>query len=278
MFPFAPAFMPMQRAHLPGALALSVDAGWPHRRDDWELVLGISKGCVALVGDKVVATALVTPFGNAAMVNLVVVDRPLRGRGLGREIMTRAMTTLDPDSWHLVATEEGLPLYEKLGFRPCGEVAQHQGIAGAITPHGGAVWARPADLPAIIELDRKASKMDRGSLYRTLSHQARFAVLRISAGIAGFAAVRPFGKGHVIGPVVAGSDGQAQDLISLLMAEHAGKFLRVDTGTHTGLGPWLAACGLPEIAHGRLMQMGEAPAPDRAGAPRTFALASQALG
>ena len=270
--------MPMQTSHLTEAMRLSGDAGWPHRREDWEFVCAISRGFVALVGERVVATALATPFGNAAMVNLVIVDPPLRGRGLGREIMTRAMATLDPGSWHLVATEEGLPLYEKLGFRTVGRIAQHQGVIDVTDPAGDAVWATPADLPALIEMDREATMMDRTSLFLALARQARFTVLRGPVGIAGFAAVRPFGKGRVIGPVVAGSLSEAQELISLVMSDHAGEFLRIDTAADTGLGPWLGACGLPETGHGLIMQKGAAPGPGKINTPMVFALASQALG
>ena len=41
-------FASMQPAHLPGAMRLSADAGWPHREEDWRLVLDISRGFAAL--------------------------------------------------------------------------------------------------------------------------------------------------------------------------------------------------------------------------------------
>ena len=41
-------FAAMQPAHLPGAMRLSADAGWPHREEDWRLVLDISRGFAAL--------------------------------------------------------------------------------------------------------------------------------------------------------------------------------------------------------------------------------------
>ena len=41
-------FAAMQPAHLAGAVSLSVDVGWPHRNEDWRLVLGISHGLVVL--------------------------------------------------------------------------------------------------------------------------------------------------------------------------------------------------------------------------------------
>ncbi len=34
--------------HLDGAVRLSREAGWPHRLEDWQVVLDVSKGVVAL--------------------------------------------------------------------------------------------------------------------------------------------------------------------------------------------------------------------------------------
>ena len=69
----------------------------------------------------------------------------------------------------------------------------------------------------------------------------------------------------------------------MVMSGHAGQFLRVDTRTATGIGPWLDACGLPETGNGHLMQKGFVPVRGQAGAPmiqapNIFAWASQALG
>ena len=270
-------FAAMQPAHLPGAMRLSADAGWPHREEDWRLVLDISRGFAALQEGEVVATALATPFGDAAMVNMVIVDASLRRMGIARAMMERVMAAANPASWHLVATDAGLPLYEAFGFRRTGEIAQHQGIVAAVRPSGEACWGTPADLEAIIGLDRAASGMDRAPMYSALSKAARIAVLRHSDGIAGHALVRDFGNGKVVGPVVASSVGAAQSLISFAMSEHAGAFLRVDTGRHTGLGAWLAQCGLPEAGRGIVMRAGTG-ASGPAGPVSVFALAAQALG
>ena len=136
-------FAAMQPAHLPGAMRLSADAGWPHREEDWRLVLDISRGFAALQEGEVVATALATPFGDAAMVNMVIVDASLRRMGIARAMMERVMAAANPASWHLVATDAGLPLYEAFGFRRTGEIAQHQGIVATVRPSGEACWGTP---------------------------------------------------------------------------------------------------------------------------------------
>ena len=271
-------FAAMQPAHLAGAVRLSADVGWPHRKEDWRLVLGISHGFVALQEGEGVATALATPFGNAAMVNMVIVDAPLRGMGVARAMMERVMAAADPASWHLVATDAGLPLYEAFGFRRTGKVMRYQGLVADVRPSGDACWGSASDFAAIINLDRAACGMDRASLYGALYKEARLAVLRHSGGIVGHAFVRDFGLGRVVGPVVAATADEAQVLISFIMSEHAGAFLRVDTRSGTGLGAWLEQNGLSADTVGGLVMQAGTVTSVPTGPVSVFALASQALG
>ncbi len=276
--PMSLTFAAMQPEHLPGAVRLSADAGWPHREEDWRLILDISQGFVAVQEGEVVATALATPFGNAAMVNMVIVDASLRRKGIARVMMERVMAVADPASWHLVATDAGLPLYEAFGFRRTGKIVRYQGNVADVRSSGDACWGSTSDLAAVIRLDKAASGMDRAAMYSALSKEARIAVLRRSDGIVGHAFVRDFGRGRVVGPVVASSVGAAQSLISFIMSEDAGALLRVDTGVHTGLGAWLERNGLSaDTAGGIVMQAGTV-ASRPTGPVSVFALAAQALG
>ena len=271
-------FATMQPEHLPGAVRLSADAGWPHREEDWRLILDISHGFVAVQEGEVVATALATPFGNAAMVNMVIVDASLRRKGIARAMMERVMAVADPASWHLVATDAGLPLYEAFGFSRTGKIVRYQGNVADVRSSGDACWGSTSDLAAVIRLDKAASGMDRAAMYSALSKVARIAVLRRSDGIVGHAFVRDFGRGRVVGPVVASSVGAAQSLISFIMSEDAGALLRVDTGVHTGLGAWLERNGLSADAAGGIVMQAGTVASGPTGPVSVFALAAQALG
>ena len=276
--PMSLTFAAMQPEHLPGAVRLSADAGWPHREEDWRLVLDISHGFVAVQEGEVVATALATPFGNAAMVNMVIVDASLRRKGIARAMMERVMAVADPASWHLVATDAGLPLYEAFGFSRTGKIVRYQGNVADVRSSGDACWGSSSDLAAVIRLDKAASGMDRAAMYSALSKVARIAVLRRSDGIVGHAFVRDFGRGRVVGPVVASSVGAAQSLISFIMSEDAGALLRVDTGVHTGLGAWLERNGLSADAAGGIVMQAGTVASGPTGPVSVFALAAQALG
>jgi GNAT superfamily N-acetyltransferase len=268
----------METGHLDGAVLLSREAGWPHRREDWELVLSVSEGIVALQDGRVVATTIITPFGSdAAAINMVIVDSAMRGRGLGRRLMDAALEKTGTRSCRLVATKEGLPLYEKLGFVAVGEIIQHQGKALKVAAPATISWARDDDYEKICLLDRAACRLDRSKLMSILRHTAQFAVIREKGEVKAFAGLRPFGRGLVIGPVVASSRQQAKDLIQFMLAHHEGDFVRLDTELSTGLDPWLVERGLDHVGGGILMQRG--PKVERAEAPyRTYALVNQALG
>lgn len=264
--------------HLDGAVALSSQAGWPHRWEDWAMTLALSTGFVALEGERVVGTTLVTRYGDAAAtINMVIVDAAMRGRGIGRKLMDLAPQETEGGECRLVATREGLPLYEKLGFRAIGQIVQHQGTPSEALAGKGVEWGTADDVAALVALDLSACGMDRAGLIRLLCEQARIAILRREGTPVGFAALRTFGRGKVAGPVVAETADDAHNLLALLFATSPGVLLRVDTSESSGLSPWLAARGLANVVGGIAMCRGGTAARP---APRaqTFALASQALG
>ncbi|NEI00088.1 GNAT family N-acetyltransferase [Rhizobium leguminosarum] len=270
--------VPFGPDHLEAAVALSRQAGWPHRTEDWQLALGLSDGMVAVEDGKVLGTVLVTPYKeDCATINMVIVDETMRGRGLGRKLMDAALLIAGDRPLRLVATTAGLPLYQKLGFHETGTVAQHQGLAGDIAASAETQAATDADLPAIVALDRLAFGADREGLLSYFAGIGAFAVIRRDGHVSGFACLRPFGRGEVIGPVVAADLGQARKLIEHFIARRPGRFLRVDTTDETGLSPWLAEQGLAHVGGGITMKK---PLVRDTADPTatTFALASQALG
>lgn len=263
--------------HLEGALRLSRQAGWPHRLEDWRMALSLSDGVAAVDGaGEVVGTVFVTPFKtDAATINMVIVDEAMRGQGLGRKLMDAAFRLAGNRPLRLIATAEGLPLYEKLGFRETGTIRQHQGVVGEIPSPAGVEPASLADVPAIIALDRVACDADRERLIVSLAIAGTFAVLRRNGRIEAFAAVRSFGRGEVIGPVVAPTLQDAKTLVAHSIAERSGRFLRVDTADH-GLADWLTGQGLAHVGGG--IAMARPLQPRATPAVTTFALANQAFG
>lgn len=269
------AFMP---GHLAEALALSQQARWPHRREDWALLLGISKGWVALEAGRVVGTAMMTPLGaTGGAINMVIVSEAMRGRGIGRRLFAATLEAAGTRRLRLTATPDGEPLYRSLGFKPFGHIFQRQGTLGPVPPTPGAEDATDDDFASIIALDRAAFGEDRSVLVQALRKVGRFAVIRRDGAVAAFACLRDFGRGKLIGPVVAPTTPDAQRLISHLAAGSEGSFMRLDIAADTGLDEWLTGLGLPQTDTGLVMWT-EAPSLRPPDAARTMGLASQALG
>lgn len=270
----------MTPGHLEGAVELSRQVRWPHRREDWELVQSVSRGIVALEEERVVATIMMTPYGDdAATINMVIVGAAMRGRGLGRKLMQEALAKAGERTCCLVATREGLPLYEKLGFVTTGEIVQHQGEALPVSAPPRVSWAESGDLARLGVLDRQAFGHDRSALMKLLRERAKFAVIRDEGDTKAFSAIRPFGRGLVIGPVVARNGTEAKALIDFLLAHYRGKFVRVDTDVSTDLAEWLTGRGLVHVGGGITMRRSMASNKESKPAHhRTYALVSQALG
>ncbi|TWF59275.1 GNAT family N-acetyltransferase [Neorhizobium alkalisoli] len=264
--------------HLDGAVHLSREAGWPHRAEDWQVARHLSQGVVAVDDTgKVVGTALMTPYGkDCATINMVIVDASLRGRGVGRRLMDEALSLGGERPLRLIATADGLPLYEKLGFREIGRVFQHQGTVGALAAPARTEAATAADLSEITTMDQNAFGADRSSLMAKLAEIGEFAVIRRDGRIAGFACIRNFGRGEVVGPVVATSLDDAKALVAHFMSSRVGAFLRLDTG-NAELGAWLSEHSLAHVGGGVAMARPATAAPTIS-TFTTFALANQALG
>lgn len=262
--------VPFCAEHLPGALALSQAAGWPHRIEDWQLGLTVSQGVVGVAHGQVVATGLCSFHGPVATLNMIIVDAAMRGCGLGGRVMKAIMALAGDREMRLVATDAGFPLYRKQGFVPSGRILQLQGLARAERPERP-VSAGPADIAILQKMDRDASGMDRAGL---LSRIAEMGETLTTKG--GFALLRPFGLGHVLGPVVADDKAAARALIAASATHLSGRFLRMDLPEDQGLAAYAEALGLSVAGSGTAMV--HSPRPRPATGLQSYALISQALG
>lgn len=275
---------PMQPADIAAARALSQAQGWPHTEADWAVHLALGEGRVATLRDgNIIGTLICWAWGSeTGTLGLIIVDPHYQGRGIGRRLMSDAMSNFGERKLQLVSTKAGMGLYLRSGFQPVGQILQLQGQPGELQQPlmEPRLKLRPIaaeDLHTLISLDKAATGMDRTRLLRHLSLEASGYLLERDHHTVAFAMQRRSGKGTTIGPVIARDQSDVKLLLCKLLTGNPG-FYRIDVPREAGaLVRWLQAGGLREVDSGTLMQ--NSPISLARAAPlHRYALASQALG
>ncbi|RRI02053.1 N-acetyltransferase [Mesorhizobium tamadayense] len=270
--------------------AHSLAVGWPHRAEDWQFLRESGHGFVALdeIG-RVLGSAMWFAHGaDFATVGMVITSPRLQTLGAGQWLMKRVFEKVAGRDLRLNATRAARRLYLSLDFQPEKTVYQCQGIARAETMGGlaetrGDIRALHAsDIPAAIALDAAGFGVRREALIEKLfAHSAAYGLFK-GDRLNAFALCRPFGRGHVVGPVVAGSDADAVAVVRPHVVDHSGSFLRIDTHMDSGeFAAFVSHSGMPVFDTVLTMSRGKRLADfvvAGAATPTTYALASQTLG
>ena len=272
---------PMTSPDIATAIVLSREQAWPHREEDWALFLEAGEGIVAERAGRVLGTVMAWRYGeDFATVGMVIVAGDAQGQGVGRTLMEAMLDRLAGRTVVLNATAAGLPLYEKLGFVATGVIHQHQAIApGVATAEGipaGRVRTVDRSDDGLGDLYSRASGMDRTALFARLAANAHTVVLTRDHQRVGFAQVRRFGQGWLVGPVVAPDLGGAKALVLHGLYTSAGTFCRLDVTGDSGLSEWLEDIGFPRVDSVKTMVRGRSP--DHDPGLSVHAIAAQALG
>ncbi|WFP66052.1 MULTISPECIES: GNAT family N-acetyltransferase [unclassified Mesorhizobium] len=270
--------------------AHSLSVGWPHRAEDWQFLRESGHGFVALdeIG-RVLGSAMWFEHGPGfATIGMVITSPRLQTLGAAQWLMKRVFDKIPGRDLRLNATRAARRLYLSLDFQPEKAVYQCQGIARMPTT-GSSAEARgdirtldAGDVTAAIALDAAGFGVRRSALIEKLfAHSAGYGVFDGNK-LTAFALCRPFGRGHVVGPVVAESDADAVAIVRPHIADHSGSFLRVDTHMDNGeFAAFLSHAGMPVFDTVLTMSLGKRFADFSNGGsarPRTYALASQTLG
>lgn len=273
------ALVPFAEAHVEGALKLSQEMAWPYRREDWAFALQLGHGFVLQRAGAVIGTALWWAYGGTrASAGMIIVARSAQGRGYGARLMDALLAAAHPRTIALNSTAEGLALYERRGFVRVGVIHQHQGIPEQRrAPRSpGLVRAMAAsDVEAIAQLDLEATGWERRQMLHRLARIGDGHVLLRGGTPRGYAISRLFGRGHVIGPVVAENPADARALIEAALARLGRAFVRIDTSATSRIGAWLEDIGLQRVGDATTMVLGAQIA--SGGPARMFALANQSF-
>ncbi|MDG2406905.1 MAG: GNAT family N-acetyltransferase [Paracoccaceae bacterium] len=262
---------------------LCVAVNWPHRPHDVDLLLALGHGFVArdTIGRPLGAGMWFDYENDAAMIGMMMTHPKLQAGGLGREILAKIEATLAERHLRLNATGSAWRLYRSVGFRETGSVVQYQGIVrsdvGVVSTPEARI-ATHTDLPAITMLDKALFGTERAQVLAQLFEASQVHVTMSAGQITGFAMCRPFGRGDLIGPLVAACEDDAVTLARGFLQTHSGRFVRLDADArHKALGGFLNAAGLKNYDTVVAMTRGTHFGPE-ASDTQVYALASQALG
>lgn len=268
--------------------ALSIAVGWPHRAEDWQYLRELGHGLVALdeIG-RVMASTMWFPHGeHFATFGMLITSPRLQANGTAKWLMQRVLAECPGMSFRLNATRAARRLYRSLDFVAQQTVFQCQGEAVS-PPHSEPTpgleprMLQREELEAVIAFDAPAFAVPRPLHLAHLFESSVCYGLYQGDRLRAYSMSRSFGRGHVVGPIVAFSEDDAIAVARPHVAAHAGSFLRLDTHFDTGaFARFVQQCGLPIYDTVTTMTRGEGAGygTRHAGGQTAFALASQSMG
>ncbi|HGH7179439.1 GNAT family N-acetyltransferase [Bacillus cereus] len=218
-------------------VALSSYIGWDYNREEVEAILnsGIVYG-VWNEREKLIASAAIILYeGTLVSIGMVIVHPDYKGRGIGKAIMNSCMNSVSARTpIMLIATDEGKPLYEKLGFRAVSYVSKYICNSYNATDHcvGNDDYMmnyEEGDLEEIIKIDEYAFGTNRKAFLkkRIIQSEQCIVVKGKEQKVLGYGLSVQTPENRIIGPVVAKNDEMAIDIVHYLAKGNNGK-LRMD--------------------------------------------------
>jgi GNAT superfamily N-acetyltransferase len=206
------------------AVHLSTQADWNHSLADWRRLVRLWPGQV-LVGDidgRVVASGSLATYpaaqGMLGWIGLVLVDPAFRRRGLGVRIVRAVLDLadrLDVAVLGLDASDQGRPIYERLGFECRSGINRWSGrarIRNTSPPMAEEDW-RP-----LLDLDRLACGAKRAALLHNLAAGGASFVRRTRDDrLTGYGVLRPGRRAWHVGPLVADNPASAASILDDLL-------------------------------------------------------------
>ncbi|OUB29932.1 GNAT family N-acetyltransferase [Bacillus thuringiensis serovar yunnanensis] len=227
----------LRKEQIGDIVALSSYIGWDYNREEIETVF--NSGIVYGVWNErkeFIASAAIILYGEAlASIGMVIVHPDYKGRGIGRVITNSCMNSVSAQTpIMLIATDEGKPLYEKLGFRVVSYVSKY--ICNSYNAKDYCVRNEDyvmnyeeGDLEKIIKIDEYAFGTNRKEFLkkRIMQSEQCVVVKDTKENVVGYGISIQTPENKIIGPVVAKNNAMAMRIVHDLARGHNGK-LRMD--------------------------------------------------
>ncbi|MCU5461897.1 MULTISPECIES: GNAT family N-acetyltransferase [Bacillus cereus group] len=218
-------------------VALSSYIGWDYNREEIETIFdsGIVYGAWNERENLIASAAIILYGEKLASIGMVIVHPDYKGRGIGKAITNLCIKSVSVQTpIMLIATDEGKPLYEKLGFRVVSYVSKY--ICNSYNVNDYCVGNEDymmnyeeCDLEEIIKLDECAFGTNREEFLtkRMMQSEQCIVVKDKEQNVLGYGLSIQTPENKIIGPVVARDDAMAMRIVHYLARGHHGK-LRMD--------------------------------------------------
>lgn len=220
-----------------GLIDLSASVGWDYDENEVGTVMSSGKifGHKTAEGEIVSSAAIIQYDNNLASIGMVIVNKKFRGLGLGKEATQNCIDVTSIDTTiMLIATEEGKPLYNTMGFITVDCV--HKYLCDNYTStkpfHNSGINIvdfSENDFTEIVRLDESAFGDKRSNfLHNRINQSEQCLVVRDNKeNIIGYGISILGPINLILGPIVAPDSQTAALLLDRLAVNHQGK-LRID--------------------------------------------------
>ena len=269
-----------------GLIELSASVGWDYDAHEIETIMAAGR----IVGHKnmegkIVSSAAIIPYDtNVASIGMVIVHEQCRGFGLGRIVTQACIDSVSAETAiMLVATKEGEPLYQKMGFTTVEHVHKYLADKYVETTSeadflGTIKEFQEQDFEQLVKLDAAAFGDSRRIFLRKRIQQSQRCVVVKNQDnqMIGYGLTIAGPIYLLLGPIVAPSKEIAHHIINELAKGYQGK-LRIDCPSiQKELAPILQQSGFTMAATPPVMIRNAKKIPTRN--QTLFALAAQAFG
>ncbi|MCA1035160.1 GNAT family N-acetyltransferase [Bacillus infantis] len=270
-----------------GLITLSAAVGWDYEQEEVLTVLksGTVLGHKTMAGVLISCAALIPYDRSLAWLGLVITDPGFRGKGLAKKVVQGCLElAADGTSILLVATEEGRPLYLKLGFSEVDTIHKYlcRNYNQPAVPEKGKVSIikgfSPDYFESLVEFDKPAFGDGRTVFLKNRIAQAKRCLLAFDAEgkLIGYGLSIQGPVNLILGPIAAEDTETASLLLDRLANGHQGQ-LRIDVPSgQDDFMKILEYSGFTLSASPPVMVLHAEAMPARNG--RLFALAAQAFG
>lgn len=220
----------LENSDLAALNSMSLAEGWGYGETYWKVILSSCTGFGVFDAEtNLIGCIFVAGYGNnRGNIGVLIVSKDHRGKGIASFLMDQAEMLIDggKGTLTLVATEDGLPVYEHRGYRAvaeCHVMIRNAGSDASHLPDLPGYRFSPitdANLSDILVLDRDSFGADRSHILYALYNAAEKTVALIDKSngvLSGYGMLYRRADMMKVGPVVADSQDQAVAIVQMLI-------------------------------------------------------------